>query len=75
MIIGLIKEGKLPRDRRAVLTPHQCKTLLNDKEWTAASHGLNLHGGVDGWVVDAISMQKVVEHLKKNETEFDLGEW
>mgnify|MGYP001353789268 CR=1 FL=1 len=32
MIIGLIKEGKLPRDRRAVLTPHQCKTLLNDKE-------------------------------------------
>ena len=29
MIIGLIKEGKTPPDRRAVLTPQQCKNLLS----------------------------------------------
>ena len=29
MIIGLIKEGKTPPDRRAVLTPQQCTNLLS----------------------------------------------
>ena len=29
LILGLLKEGKTPPDRRAVLTPSQCQVLLN----------------------------------------------
>ena len=32
MIIGLIKEGKTPPDRRAVLTPQHCRNLLSENK-------------------------------------------